>query len=49
MERLLFTPDLVIGIEKIDSQHKELISRISKFLETIVSQNKNIILSDVRN
>ncbi len=30
-----FTEDLIIGVEKIDNQHRELIKRLNDFLETL--------------
>ena len=33
-----WTPDLSVGVEKIDEQHRELFSRIGKLVEAIKSQ-----------
>lgn len=30
-----FTEDLIIGVEKIDNQHRELVKRINSFLEAL--------------
>lgn len=47
MERLSLTPDLMVGIETIDNQHKELIDRINKFIDAISVSDKSLLSSEL--
>lgn len=49
MERLSLTPDLMVGIELIDNQHKELIDRINKFIDAISVSDRNVLASELEN
>ncbi|MCX8029304.1 MAG: bacteriohemerythrin [Brevinematales bacterium] len=47
MEKFTLTPDLIVGVETIDNQHKELIDRINKFLAKIESTDKATLSSEL--
>ncbi|MCS7298855.1 MAG: hemerythrin family protein [Spirochaetia bacterium] len=49
MEKLSLTPDLIVGVELIDDQHRELIDRINKFIDAISVSDSNVLASELEN
>ncbi len=39
-----WTPDLSVGVEAIDNQHKELIQRMNRFFESMEGDNRQKVL-----
>lgn len=47
MEKIVFGGDLIVGIEMIDSQHRELIDKINLFLDGISRGDTRSIVSEL--
>lgn len=49
MDKLVFTDDLKIGVDKIDNQHRELIDRINNFLEKVNNSDTKTLSLELEN